>query len=179
MRANEAELRGLMIGGLDGSAADHAALLRLLVPLLRAYFRKRASGADDDIEDLVQDCLIAVHVRRATYDRDRPFTAWLFAVARYKMIDHFRRTRRLQPVEDMEDMIVSEGFEDDAGARMDIDGLLNTLPDKQARMIRATRIDGLSVAEAAIANAIGESDVKISVHRGLKTLMARIQGHGR
>lgn len=179
MRASEEQLRGLMISGLDGDAGDHAALLRLLAPLLRGFYRRRANGCEDDIEDLVQETLIAVHTRRATYDRDRVFTAWLFAIARYKMIDHFRRSRRLQPIEDFEDVLIAEGFEDASGARMDIDDLLRTLPDKQARMIRATRIEGLSVAEAAQADGIGESDVKVSVHRGLKSLMMRIQGGGR
>jgi RNA polymerase sigma-70 factor (ECF subfamily) len=179
MRASEDELRGLMIAGLDGNAADHAALLRLLVPLLRGYYRRRANGGEDDIEDLVQETLIAVHTRRATYDRDRAFTAWLFAIARYKMIDHFRRVRRLQPIDGLEDILVAEGFEEASGARLDVDELLDTLPAKQARMIRATRIEGLSVAEAAAADGLGESDVKVSVHRGLKTLMARIQGGGR
>jgi RNA polymerase sigma factor (sigma-70 family) len=176
MRASEDELRRLMISGLDGHAGDHAALLRLLVPLLRGFYRRRANGREDDIEDLVQDTLIAVHTRRASYDRERVFTAWLFAIARYKMIDHFRRTRRLEPIEDYEDVLMVEGFEDESGARMDIDDLLETLPDKQAQMIRATRIEGLSIAEAAEAAGIGESDVKISVHRGLKSLVGRFQG---
>ncbi len=179
MKANEGELRRLMISGLDGNAADHATLLRHLVPLLRGFYRRRANGSEDDIEDLVQETLIAVHTRRATYDRDRVFTAWLFAVARYKMIDHFRRNRRLQPIEGLEEILIVEGFEDASDARLDIDDLLETLPAKQARMIRATRIEGFSIADAAAADGIGESDVKISVHRGLKTLMARFQGGGR
>jgi AraC family ethanolamine operon transcriptional activator len=48
-----------MISGLDGNAADHAALLRALAPLLRAFYRRRWSGGGDDIEDLVQETLIA------------------------------------------------------------------------------------------------------------------------
>lgn len=179
MRADEEELRRLMVSGLDGNAADHAALLRLLVPLLRAYYRRRANGGEDDIEDLVQETLIAVHTKRATYDRDRIFGAWLFAIARYKMIDHFRRIRRLQPIEGLEEMLIAEDFAEASGARLDLDDLLDTLPAKQARMIRATRIDGLSVAEAAAVDGLGESDVKVSVHRGLRTLMARVQGGGR
>ncbi len=98
MRANEDALRELMVAGLGGDATAHAALLGVLVPLLRGFYRRRASGSDDDIEDLVQETLIAVHVRRATYDPCRAFTAWLFAIARYKMIDHFRRNRRLRPI---------------------------------------------------------------------------------
>lgn len=179
MRTSEEELRRLMISGLDGNAGDHAALLRLLVPLLRGFYRRRANGGEDDIEDLVQETLIAVHGRRASYDRDRVFTAWLFAIARYKMIDHFRRGRLMVPMEGLEEILVSEGFEDSSGARLDVDQLLETLPDKQARMIRATRIDGLSTAEAAERERVGESDVKVSVHRGLKMLIARVQGGGR
>jgi RNA polymerase sigma factor (sigma-70 family) len=176
MRVNEDALRGLMADGLDGDAAAHAALLRLLVPLLRGFYRRRANGSDDDIEDLVQETLIAVHTRRSTYDRDRAFTAWLFAIARYKMIDHFRRAGRLRPIEGLEEMLVAEDFESGTIARLDVEHLLAGLPPKQARMIRATRIEGLSVSEAAQADGIGESDVKVSVHRGLKALMVRVQG---
>ena len=175
MRANEDQLRAWMVGGLDGVAADHACLLRALVPILSAFHRRRVF-ASDDIEDLVQETLIAVHTRRATYERDRAFTAWLFAIARYKMIDHFRRTRIMVPIEEIEDILMVEGFEASSGARLDIEDLLGTLPAKQARMIRATHIDGASVAEAAAASGYGESDVKVSVHRGLKALAARIRG---
>lgn len=179
MRADEDVLRRLMIDGLGGDAAAHAALLRLLVPVLRGFYRRRANGSEDDIEDLVQETLIAVHGRRATYDRERAFTAWVFAIARYKMVDHFRRVRRLQPIDGLEDVLLAEDFEPATQARLDIEELLAILPAKQARMIRATRLEGLSVAEAAEAGGIGESDVKVSVHRGLKALMARIQGGGR
>ena len=175
MRADEGQLRTWMIGGLDGDAADHACLLRALVPLMRAFFRRRLqSGGDDDIEDLVQEVLIAVHIRRATYDRDRAFTAWLYSIARYKMVDQFRRSRRTVPLEGLEEILVAEGFETSSNARLDVTELLNTLPPKQAHAIRATKIEGASVAEAAIAAGIGESDIKVSVHRGLKALAARI-----
>ena len=122
-----------MIGALDGDAAIYAALLAALVPLLHAFYRRRMAGAGDDIEDLVQETLIAVHTRRATYDRERAFTAWLFAVARYKMIDHFRRARRTCSIEGLEDILVAEGFEDAANARMDVDRLLEGLATVTAR----------------------------------------------
>jgi RNA polymerase sigma factor (sigma-70 family) len=177
MRADEGQLRAWMIGGLNGSAVDHESLLRALVPLLRAFYRRRITSGHDDIEDMVQETLIAVHTRRATYDRNRAFTAWLFAIARYKMIDQFRRTRRTVPIEDLDGILVAEGFESACIARIDIDDLLSTLPPKQARAIRATRIDGSSIADAASDAGLGESDVKVSVHRGLKSLAARIVGN--
>jgi RNA polymerase sigma-70 factor (ECF subfamily) len=173
---SEQELKGLMTDGLDGDAAAHAALLSALVPLLRAYFRRRARGALDDIEDLVQETLVAVHTRRATYDRDRAFTAWLFAIARYKMIDHFRRRHRECLLEALDEMLIEEGFEDTHTAQIDVQRLLDGLPAKQASAIRDTHLQGLSIAEAATRNGIGASDVKVSVHRGLKALAARIRG---
>jgi len=176
MQVSEDQLRAWMTGGLDGDAAAHEALLRTLVPLLRSFYRRRLRGADDDVEDLMQETLISIHTRRASYDRDRPFTAWLYAIARYRLIDHLRRRRAVIPIEDVEAMLIAEGFEDAAAARMDVDALLSTLSPKQARAIRDTHVDGLSVAEAAAKAGIGESDVKVSVHRGIKALAARIKG---
>lgn len=175
MRHSEAELRTWMTAGLDGDAPAHAALLRALVPLLRSFFRRRMRG-DEDIEDLVQETLIAIHTKRGTYDRDRPFTAWLYAVARYRLIDHLRRRRVSVPIEEVEAILVTEGFEEAVTARVDVDRLLSGLSGKQARAIRDTHLEGLSVAEAAEQAQIGQSDVKVSVHRGLKALAARLRG---
>jgi RNA polymerase sigma-70 factor (ECF subfamily) len=175
MQAGEHQLKTWMVEGLDGDSASHAALLRALVPLLRAFYRRRVSDGDV-IEDLVQETLIAVHTRRMSYDRRRSFSAWLFAVARYKMVDHFRRTRQTTSIDDMEESLFAEGFETEVNARIDVDQLLSRLPNKQAQAIRQTRIEGRSIADAAREAGIGESDVKVSVHRGLKALAARIRG---
>lgn len=174
MATTEADLKSLMIGSLEGDAAAHRALLRALVPLLHAFYRRRV-GNGEDVEDLVQETLIAVHTRRATYDRERPFTAWLYAVARHRMIDLSRRRRQMLPIEDVESILAIEGFEEATNARVDIDRMLEALSPKQARAIRDTHLNGHSVAEAAAGAGIGESDVKVSVHRGLKALAARIR----
>ena len=176
MRESESQLRAWMTGGLDGDAAAHAALLRALIPLLRAFFGRRLPGAGADVEDLVQETLLAVHEKRATYDRRRPFTAWLYAVARYRLIDHCRRRRVTVSTEDLEEILVMGGFEEMTSARMDVERLLAGLSPKQARAIRSTHLDGFSVTEAARDAGIGESDLKVSVHRGLKALAARIRG---
>jgi len=176
MAASEDQLKTLMLGGLDGDAAAHGALLRALVPLLRSFYRRRLREAEGDVDDLIQETLIAIHTRRATYDRDRPFTAWLYVVARYRLIDHVRRRKSSVALEDVEAGLVADDVEAVAAAQMDLDALLATLSPKQARAILDTQIEGMSVAEAALGAGIGESDVKISVHRGLKALAARIRG---
>lgn len=174
----EDELRTMMICGLSGDARAHADLLRALAPMLLTFYRRRCAQYAQDIDDLVQDTLIAVHERRATYDVSRPFTAWLYAIARYKMIDHFRRRKSTCDVADVEGILVEEGFEDVVGARMDVDRLLALLPVKQAAAIRSTHIEGHSVSDHAGTAGIGESDVKVSVHRGLKALALRLRGEG-
>jgi len=175
MQANEDQLRSWMVRGLGGDAAAHAQLLRALLPLLRGFYRRRMTGQEDVIEDLVQETLIAVHEKRMTYDPVRPLSAWLHAIARYKMVDSFRRGGRTCGFDEMEGAIFADDRADENDARTDIDRLLATIPEKQARVIRSTRIEGLSTAEAAIRHSIGESDVKVSVHRGLKALATRVK----
>jgi RNA polymerase sigma-70 factor (ECF subfamily) len=164
-----------MQAGLDGDARAQRDLLSALVPVLRRYYGRRMGHAAD-LEDLVQETLIAVHTRRASYDRTRPFGPWLFAVARYKMIDHFRRSHADVPLDDMGDLLGDGGFENAVSARLDIDAALTTLSAKQASTIRATKIEGLSIAETAARDHLTEADVKVSVHRGLKALAHRLRG---
>jgi len=172
--ARELELRAGMIRALEGDAAAYHELLRVLVPQLRAFFRRRING-DDAAEDLVQETLIAVHTKRSTYDRSRPFSAWLYAIARYKLADHFRMAHR-QAREELNDSIAAPDFEMASIALIDIDRLLDGLPAKQGAAIRAMKIEGLSVAEAASVAGISQSDAKMSVYRGLKRLSDRVQG---
>ncbi|WP_353230943.1 sigma-70 family RNA polymerase sigma factor [Novosphingobium sp.] len=181
MAHDDNHLRALMLAGLAGDGAAHAALLRALLPPLRGFFRRRLSAKssgsrDDDIEDLVQETMIAIHQRRATYDPDRPFGAWLFAIARYKLIDRYRRSGRTMPLDDLGELADEFDFAQASDARSDVDRLLDTIPDKQAAVLRATRIEGLSTAEAAERLGIGESDVKVSAHRGLRALADRVKG---
>lgn len=171
----EEQLRQLMVGGLAGDARAHAALLRAIAPMLQAFYRRRCSG-QADIEDLVQETLIGVHEKRASYDGQRPFTPWLYAIARYKMIDQFRRRRQTCELGDLDHILVEEGFEAMVSARLDVTRLLASLPAKQAEAIRQTKLEGHSVADHAGAAGLGESDVKVSVHRGLKALAARLTG---
>ena len=170
----ETQLRAWMLGGLDGDPRGHHELFRAVRPILTGFFARRVgAGAADD---LVQEVLIAVHEHRHSYDRDRPFIPWLFAIARHKLIDHFRRYRRHEPLEGLEAALRDEGFEAVSAARMDVAALLATLNAKQSRAIRDTWLRGLSVAEAARRAGIGESDVKVSAHRGLRALQARCAG---
>lgn len=173
-RPSETHLKQLMTGGARGDAKSYDALLRAVTPLLTSFYGRRLRDGAADVEDLIQETLIALHNRRGSYDQARPFTPWLFAIARHKLIDHFRRSRVHHPIDELSNILRVEGFEDVSNARLDTDRLLDRLPNKQSQAIRHTRLKGLSVAEAAKAMGIGESDVKVSVHRGIKALAGHL-----
>ncbi len=178
MIASEDELKTLMVRSLAGERAAYAELLRRLNSHLRAYFVRRL-GRAADAEDLLQETLIAMHARRSTYDPTRPFTAWVHAIARYKLIDHYRRTKRRaeDPLDDPADLFASEDS-NAAEAHLDVERLLGGLPLKTQKLIRDVKLEGLSTAEAAARHGISESAVKVGVHRGLKTLAGRIGEEG-
>ncbi len=168
-----------MVGAAQGDAAAYHALLGALSTHLRGFFRRRLTRLPDEVEDLIQETLIAIHNQRHTYDPDQPFTSWVHAIAKYKLVDMLRRHGRhallTDPLDDaMELTAVSDSEASDA--RRDLDGLLATLPDKQRLPIVHVKIEGLSVIETAQLTGLSVSAVKIGVHRGLKALAARIRG---
>ena len=171
----EPELRQLMQAGLAGDSDAHRTVLTLASVRLRAYFKSRLSQAgrrDVEAEDLVQEVLIAVHTRRHTYDPSQPFTPWLYGIARYKLADYFRRTRFSAHDVSLDDAEEAMGREDAGGVEssFDLEKMLAELPAKMQRAIRYTKLEGLSVNEAAERSGMSPSAVKVSVHRGLKAL---------
>jgi RNA polymerase sigma-70 factor (ECF subfamily) len=174
--ADEAHLRAQLLKGLDGDEAAHRAFLTEAAALLRAYFRNRLRGAPQDAEDLVQETLVALHTRRDSYDPNYPLTAWMYAIARYRLIDHLRRSRRRAHSSiDGLDIGEADPEYDASDARRDVATLLAKLPEKQRTAIRLVKLEERSVREASALTGLSESDIKISIHRGLKALM-RLMG---
>jgi RNA polymerase sigma-70 factor, ECF subfamily len=175
----ETGLKALMLRGLAGDGAAHCQLLAALAQLLRGYHRRRLGHDAADTEDLVQESLIAVHERRHTYDPAQPFTAWAYAVARHKLIDHLRRqrVRTTLPLDDFEDLFVASDDREARDATRDVASLLAQLPPAQSAAIRLTRIEGYSIEEAAASTGQSAASIKVGVHRGLKKL-AKLLGTG-
>jgi RNA polymerase sigma-70 factor (ECF subfamily) len=172
---DEPALQALMIRSQDGDARAHRELLAALAPRLRAFFRAKGASAQDG-EDLVQETLIAVHVKRHLHEPGRPVMAWVHAIARHRLIDRWRHAGRRgvhEPLDDHAPHLAAESHEAGDPTR-DVERLLATLPDKQRRSIELVKLGEASIAEAASLTGWSQSDVKISIHRGLKALMARM-----
>jgi RNA polymerase sigma-70 factor, ECF subfamily len=173
--AAEAELKSLMVAGLAGDKAAYRVLLTALGEVLRRYYSRRVGR--DDAEDLVQDALIAIHTRRATYDAGQPFTPWVYAIARYKLLDQLRR-KRVRAAISLDDAgdLFAEDESEAALARRDLDVLLGSLPTATQALIRQVKIEGLSMQEAADRAGRSEIAVRVGIHRGLKTISDRLRG---
>lgn len=177
--SREERLGELLACGLDGDGTAYQAFLKELAAHLRAYFRKRLSRLPDEVEDLVQETLLAVHNQRQTYDPGQPLTAWVHAIAKYKLVDLLRRRAGREmltdPLDDEAEVFAASDH-DAAEARRDLGKLLDRLPDRFRLPIIHTKLEGLSVTEAAQATGMSESAIKVGVHRGLKALAALIRG---
>lgn len=171
---SEDRLRSLMLASLAGDSAAYRKLLADLSERLGRYYRRRLREAlSAQADDLVQEALLAIHARRMTYDPNRAFTAWAFAIARYKLVDLLRKSRAQAhvPIDDVADFLADEDVSTESAA--DLATMLDTLPERTRVLIRQVKIEGQSVAEAAASAGMSEAAVKVAVHRGLKALFNR------
>jgi RNA polymerase sigma-70 factor (ECF subfamily) len=171
-------LRELWERGLAGDTAAYHDFLRKLSGHLRSFLKRRLRRWPDDVEDLLQETLLALHVQRHTYNADYPLTAWIHAIARYKLIDLLRRRARTDDqsvsFEDVDELLFSTSDEAHE-ARQDILKLLAELPDRQRLPIVHVKLEGLSVVHVAALTGMSVSAVKIGIHRGLKLLAAKLR----
>ncbi|WP_165853494.1 sigma-70 family RNA polymerase sigma factor [Aurantiacibacter aquimixticola] len=156
----------LMAAARDGDGAAYRQFLAEATGRIRAMLVRKTAG-DSELEDVLQECLIALHEKRHTLDPGRPVGPWMYAIANYKLIDFWRKRGRSPIVLDDEaDMdVAAESF-----AHVDVAALLGELSDDQAQAIRMTHIEGMTNREAAERIGIGTSAMKLRVHRGMLRL---------
>ena len=126
----------------------------------------------------MQETLIAIHAKRASYDRAQPLTAWVYAIARYKLVDHYRRAgrRTFTSIEDDELFVPDESAA--ADARADLVRGLSHLAPRARDLVVSVKLNDEPVAEVARRTGMSESAVKVAVHRGFRKLAARLRGEG-
>jgi RNA polymerase sigma-70 factor (ECF subfamily) len=176
---SEPELKALMLRSQAGDAAAYRALLAGLRERLEIYFGRRLRGDPAQTEDLVQETLMAIHAKRATFDGAQLLTAWTYAIARYKLVDHFRRSgrARFRPIED-DDLFVVDDEIAAADARRDLTRALADLPKHTRDLVVSVKLHEEPVADVARRTGMSEGAVKVAVHRGFQKLAARLRGGG-
>src|SRR3974390_1822133 len=111
-----------MRSAMAGAGAAYPRRHKASTPVLRAAARRglvRAGQSPDQAEDIVQDILLAVHLKRHTWDVNAPFAPWLFAIARNKLIDALRRRGRrvFVNIDDFAETLPGESAAETASAR--------------------------------------------------------------
>ncbi|MFT4823019.1 MAG: RNA polymerase sigma-70 factor (ECF subfamily) [Halioglobus sp.] len=168
--ADEKRWSALMVSAQAGDEADYRCLLGELSDVIMRYLSSRI-GFHHFLDDCAQETLIAIHQARHTYDSNRKFRPWLFAIVRHKAIDALRKERSQHNAiashtalerpevgaEQLENSIMSGR-------------LVNSLSDPYRQAITLTKIVGLSTAEAAAQLSISEGALKVRIHRAITQL---------
>lgn len=179
MRQYEHLLATNLTAGLNGDEAAYRQFLTDLRAAIRTHLGKRLAALRQhhlDVEDVVQDTLIAVHGKSHTWDRETPVTAWIAAIARYKLIDSMRRSGSVGSEVSLEHAAtLIAGGEADAETTLALRQAMATLPARMNALLQLVKIEGLSVREAALQTNSSESAVKVNIHRAVK-LLKRVIG---
>jgi RNA polymerase sigma-70 factor, ECF subfamily len=180
VREREDEWTGLMRAAISGDSAAYQRLLKAVTPVLRAAARRglaRAGQPVDQSEDIVQEILLAVHLKRHTWDVEAPFAPWLFAIARNKLIDSLRRRGRriFVNIDDFAESIPSEDPAETVPAG-EVATLLKSLPERQREVLQSISVEGTSIKDTAAKFSMSEGAVRVALHRGLAGLTAKLRG---
>jgi len=155
-----------------GDAAAYRQLLRAVTPVLRGVVRARGvSLGPESCEDVVQEVLLAIHLKRQTWREDAPLRPWLYAIARHKVADAFRaRGHRINlPIEDFIDALPATEAPD-PGMERDIEKVLGQLEPRAADIVRGFGLRGETIAQTAQRLQMNEGAVRVALHRALKTI---------
>jgi RNA polymerase sigma-70 factor (ECF subfamily) len=173
----ETEWAALMRAAIGGDAVAYDRLLTRLAPAIRSAARRgllRAGLTVEEAEDVVQETLLAIHLKRDTWDASMPLGPWVRAIARNKLIDAMRRRGRRDhvPIDDVIDTLASDAGEP-APLPGRLESHLQSLPDRQQSVVRSISLDGASIRETAARLNMTEGAVRVALHRGLAALSAK------
>jgi RNA polymerase sigma-70 factor (ECF subfamily) len=171
---HETQLGGLLRAALAGDEACYAEFLRSVADVVRLMARRKLSSAGSaEPEDVVQETLLAIHLKRHTWRPDTPLMPWIYAIARYKIIDVYRRRGRRAEIDidDYADTLPAETRET-VSAR-EVGKALAGLAEGQRSVVAAISVEGRTISETAEALGMKETAVRVALHRGLAAIAAR------
>ncbi|MFO0992728.1 MAG: sigma-70 family RNA polymerase sigma factor [Hyphomicrobiales bacterium] len=176
MQSTEEDWAGMMRAAISGDAVAYRRFLEAVTPTLRASAQRnlaRCGAGNSDVEDIVQETLLAIHLKRQTWDPSRPISPWVVAIARHKFIDMLRRRGRRAEylADDVAELPDTEHCVDPLD-RHELDRMLAKLNDRQRDIVRSLAVEGATVRETAERLDMKEGTIRVSLHRALTTLAA-------
>ena len=176
MQGRDDELARLLNAALASDEKAYAAFLRAVAAIIRDFAKRRAGGGVVEAEDVVQDTLLAIHLKRHTWRTDAPVLPWVMAIARHKLIDAYRRHGQRIEV-DLDDILETHAQPETEQLSMrEVERALNGLTSGQRQVVAAISVEGRSISETAEALAISQTAVRVALHRGLQAIAKRFGG---
>lgn len=163
---------------LAGDQRAYAALLQETSRRLRPFLAKRLR-LSGEVDDLLQEILISIHKARHTYDGNRPYMPWVYAIAKFRLQDHLRAhySDQLRLADDLSELeeYLPETVTESALSYESISGEVQKLPEKQATILRLMHQEGYTAKEVAEKIGMNESAVKVAAHRAYKVLKKMLE----
>ena len=172
-RRDEAELARLMRAAISGDERAYGDFLQQAACLVRGLARRKIVRGRIDPEDIVQETLLAIHLKRHTWRQDAPIMPWLYAIAKYKLIDAFRHRGRRAEIEIVEIAETYAGPTSETVSDQEIRHALATLAPGQRSVVTAISVNGRSIGETAKWLGMSETAVRVALHRGLAAITER------
>jgi RNA polymerase sigma-70 factor (ECF subfamily) len=172
----EEKMAALMRAALKGDEVAYAAFLRMGADAAHRVVRHRlASYSAVSPEDVVQETLLAIHLKRHTWRVGDPILPWFMSITRYKIVDACRRQRvRISvPIDDLSDVLATPDSGSEGADGRQIERAVDTLSEGQKKVVRAIAIEGRSIRETATALDMKETAVRVAFHRGLSAIAAK------
>lgn len=172
------ELRALMQKAQQGDKIAYAKLLQEVTGIVRPFLYNKLSDKNH-LEDVVQEILLSIHKARHTYEASRPFLPWMFAIANFRLQDHFRELYRerkqvFTDFDSVKETLAAPQEYDHENADI-LRKSLSLLPEKQRIIIEMMHVEGYTALEVAGKTGMSLSAVKVSAHRAYKLLAKRFQ----
>lgn len=172
------KLAALMKKSIAGNQRAYTDLLQETSRLLRPFLAKRLKFTNE-VDDLLQEILISIHKARHTYDGNRPYTPWMYAIARFRLQDHLRahysdQLHHSVDLSEVEDFL----HEDVTETTLSYESIareVGKLPEKQAEILRLMHQEGYTAKEVAEKLGMNESAVKVAAHRAYKVLRQKLE----
>jgi RNA polymerase sigma-70 factor, ECF subfamily len=170
----EQALAALMRAANEGDKNAYRLFLEKVMPFVRGLTRRhRAASGSSDGEDIVQEVLLALHLKRHTWQPDQAISPWIAAITRHKIIDEFRKTKRRMelPFDENFDAPNPEP-EQDMLSNREMERLMSQVSDSQRAVVTSITMEGRSITQTASHFGMSEGAVRVALHRGLKALAA-------
>jgi len=176
---DEKRLSELMRRAQDECTDSYKALLLELEKMISGFvknsFFRLGLGDTCSCDDVTQEILVGIHAKRATYNPKQYFLPWFYSIARYKVIDHARAARTASKFINLIKLEITQATNEDTSSSHDLENLFNELSLKQRQVLELVKLQGFTISEAAAQTGFTNSDIKVTVHRAIKTLQKRLR----